>query len=43
MVNGVPIYQTSPESGGKNHTRIKEKREFLRKIGLPQNRLWFLV
>jgi len=31
------------KSAGKNYITIKEKREILRKIGLPQNQYWFLV
>jgi len=31
------------KSAGKNNKQIKEKREFLRKIGFRPNRFWLLV
>jgi len=31
------------KSAGKNNEKIKDKREFLRKIGFQLNGFWFLV
>jgi len=31
------------KSAGKNKQKIKEKREFLHKIEIRKNRIWFLV
>ena len=31
------------KSDWKNKEKVKDKREFLRKIGFQQNSLWFLV